>query len=209
MKKQLLVITTTALLACPVHSEERANAPAPRDAAHCYPMPLPHCINDFCSAAPDDAVICPPPGEIPYRTDDERLAEMAARSAPPPKSLVGDDVNNNGIRDDVDAYIAQHYPEPAQRKAAEQFARAMQLAITKGTISRDAARLVRRKSSEAISCLYDRFDGTNGSKYPAAVGKELTRITTNTKPRLKAYLAYNKTLSGTSWATPEGDNCEK
>ena len=120
-----------------------------------------------------------------------------------------DNETSDLINEAVDAYIAQHYPEPTQRKAAEQFARAMQLAVTGGSASVDAARSIRRQSSEAISCLYDRFDGTNGSKYPAAVGKELTRITTNTKPRLKAYLAYNKTLSGTSWATPEGDNCEK
>ena len=209
MKRTIFAIAIAALLACPVHSEERANAPAPRDAAHCYPMPLPHCINDFCSAAPDDAVICPPPGEIPYRTDDERLAEMAARSAPPPKSLVGDDVNNNGIRDDVDAYIAQHYPEPAQRKAAEQFARAMQLAITKGAISRDAARLVGRKSSEAISCLFERFDSKKGDPDPTAVGTKLIDITVNTRERRKAYRAYSKNLDGTSWGSPDSGTCEE
>ena len=208
MKKQLFAIAVAALLACPVHSDERANAPAPQDAAHCPPIPLPNCVNDFCTAAPDDADTCPPLETFAYRTDDERLAEMAARSAPPTKSLEGDDEDNNGIRDDVDAYIAQHYPEPAQRKAAEQFARAMQLAITKGTISRDAARLVRRKSSDAISCIFDRFDGENGSAYPAAVVEKLEGVTANTKQRLKAYLAYNKNLDGTSWASPDEGTCE-
>ena len=208
MKKQLFAIAVAALLACPVHSDERANAPAPQDAAHCPPIPLPNCVNDFCTAAPDDADTCPPLETFAYRTDDERLAEMAARSAPPTKSLEGDDEDNNGIRDDVDAYIAQHYPEPAQRKAAEQFARAMQLAVTKGTISRDAARLVGRKSSDAISCLYEQFAGEGGSKYPAAVGTKLEKITVNTIERWKAYLAYNKNLDGTSWASPDEGTCE-
>ena len=209
MKKQLLVISAAALLACPVHSEEgRAKAPAPQDAAHCPPIPLPHCVNDFCTAAPDDADACPPLETFAYRTDDERLAEMAARSAPPPKSLVGDDVNNNGIRDDVDAYIAQHYPEPAQRKAAEQFARAMQLAITKGPISRDAARLVVRKSSEAISCLFEQFAGEGGDKDPLVVGTKLEDLTINTRERRKAYRVYSKNLDGTSWSSPDSGTCE-
>lgn len=209
MKKQLFTIAAAALLVCPVHSEERANAPAPQDAAHCPPIPLPHCVNDFCTAAPDDADACPPLETFAYRTDDERLAEMAARSAPPPKSLEGDDVNNNGIRDDVDAYIAQHYPEPAQRKAAEQFARAMQLAITKGTISRDAARLVGRKSSEAISCLFERFAGEGGDKDPLVVGTKLEDLTVNTRERRKAYRAYSKNLDGTSWGSPDSGTCEE
>ena len=208
MKKQLFAIAAAALLACPVHGEERANAPAPQDAAHCPPIPLPHCVNDFCTAAPDDADACPPLETFAYRTDDERLAEMAARSAPPTKSLEGSDQDNNGIRDDVDAYIAQHYPEPAQRKAAEQFARAMQLAITKGTISRDAARLVRRKSSEAISCLYEQFDSNKGDKQPAAVGTELRKITVNTRERREAYRTFSKNLDGTSWSSPDSGTCE-
>ena len=177
-------------------------------------------IAQYCAAHPTDARcsnVQPTPEPEPTPPAEpsaaEKLADLENRGLIPKldrsDSLEGPDQDNNGIRDDVDAYIAQHYPEPTQRKAAEQFARAMQLAVTGGSASVDAARSIRRQSSEAISCLYDRFDGTNGSKYPAAVGKELTRITTNTKPRLKAYLAYNKTLSGTSWATPEGDNCEK
>ena len=202
MKKQLFELLTTALLASSGNSEEAANASSQAPSS---PAPT-----TSPSVPPEDSN---PPAAPAKRSAAEKLADLENRSLIPKldrsDSLEGPDQDNNGIRDDVDAYIAQHYPEPAQRKAAEQFARAMQLAVTGGSASVDAARSIRRQSSEAISCLYDRFDGTNGSKYPAAVGKELTRITTNTKPRLKAYLAYNKTLSGTSWATPEGDNCEK
>lgn len=176
-------------------------------------------ITQYCATHPTDARCSnvqpmPEPEPTPPAKPSaaEKLADLENRGLIPKldrsDSLEGPDQDNNGIRDDIDAYIAQHYPEPAQRKAAEQFARAMQLAVTGGSASVDAARSIRRQSSEAISCLYDRFDGTNGSKYPAAVGKELTRITTNTKQRLKAYLAYNKNLDGTSWASPDEGTCE-
>ena len=38
--------------------------------------------------------------------------------------------------------------------------------------------------------------------------KELEGVTTNTKARLLAYLAYNKALDGTSSSLPVGDTCE-
>ena len=85
----------------------------------------------------------------------------------------------------------------------------MQEAVTTGSTSVDTAKAVVRRSSAAISCLFDRFNSANGDKDPTAVGEELISITTNTKKRLKAYLAYSETLNGSSWATPEGGNCEK
>ena len=202
MKKQLFVLLTTALLASSGNSEEAANASsqAPSSPA---PTTTP-------SVPPEDSN---PPAAPAKRSAAEKLADLENRGRIPKldrsDSLEGPDQDNNGIRDDVDAYIAQHYPEPAQRKAAEQFARAMQEAVTTGSTSVDTARAIDRRSSAAISCIFDRFDGENGSAYPAAVVEKLEGVTANTKKRLKSYLAYNKTLNGTALGSSEGDNCEK
>lgn len=177
-------------------------------------------VTEYCAAHPTDARCSnvqptPEPEPTPPAKPSaaEILADLENRGRIPKldrsDSLEGPDQDNNGIRDDIDAYIAKHYPAPPQRKAAEQFARAMQEAVTTGSTSVDTAKAVVRRSSAAISCLFDRFNSANGDKDPTAVGEELISITTNTKKRLKAYLAYSETLNGSSWATPEGGNCEK
>lgn len=177
-------------------------------------------VTEYCAAHPTDARCSnvqptPEPEPTPPAKPSaaEKLADLENRGAIPKldrsDSLEGSDQDNNGIRDDVDAYIAQHYPAPPQRKAAEQFARAMQEAVTTGSTSVDTARAIDRRSSAAISCIFDRFDGENGSAYPAAVVEKLEGVTANTKKRLKSYLAYNKTLNGTALSSSEGDNCEE
>lgn len=167
MKKQLFVLLTTALLASSGNSEEAANASsqAPSSPA---PTTTP-------SVPPEDSN---PPAAPAKRSAAEILADLENRGLIPKldrsDSLEGPDQDKNGIRDDIDAYIAQHYPEPTQRKAAEQFARAMQAAVATGSSSVrvDSARAIFHQMAESTSCLYARFDGTNGNKHPAAVGRD-------------------------------------
>lgn len=124
-------------------------------------------------------------------------------------SVAGTDENNNGIRDDVETYIANTYSGSAQQAAARQFAGVMQAAmlVDKGDASAVKAMAVR--SSRGVNCLYSRFDGrNNGGKSAAQVVQEIRAISTNTKPRLLAYLAYAKALDGTAGSLPEGDTCE-
>ena len=89
-----------------------------------------------------------------------------------------------------------------------QYARGMQetLLIEPGNV--DEAKQTKRKLSKAIDCLFTQFEHDEDTKHPAAVAEEIMSITTNTKTRLKAYLAYSKTLDGTSWAMQKGDSCE-
>lgn len=122
-------------------------------------------------------------------------------------SLTGIDADANGIRDDIDAYITREYPDPAQRSAVQQDARAMQkaLLVPPGDVS--AAKTVVREAARATNCIYAEFP-KGGWKEAARVGKEVEALTTNTKKRLLAYLQMNKSLDGTSWAMPEGETCE-
>lgn len=120
----------------------------------------------------------------------------------------GPDINNNGIRDDIETYIATNYTSTTQRTAAEQFARVMQAAMLVDKADIAAAKAIALQGSKAVNCIYSRFDGNAGSKQPSAVVEELKSVSTNTKARLLAYLAYSKALDGTAGSIPEGDTCE-
>lgn len=124
-------------------------------------------------------------------------------------SVAGTDSNANGVRDDVETYIQTQYASASapQRTAALQYARGMQAALVVDPADSTAVKAVKRQLSRANHCLYARFDSSS-TVQPAAVGAQLRAVTTNTKARLLAYLAYSKALDGTSWAMPEGDTCE-
>jgi hypothetical protein len=145
-------------------------------------------------------------------TAKERVQALEAQGALPKLDrsldIQGPDTNTNGIRDDVENLIATNYTSAPQRAAAEQFARVMQSAILVEKTDTAAAKAIAVKGSKAINCIYSKFDGSPGSKQPAAVVAELKSISTNTKPRLLAYMAYAKALDGTTGALPEGDTCE-
>jgi hypothetical protein len=145
-------------------------------------------------------------------SDDAKLQELEDSGAIPKldrsDSIAGIDANSDGIRDDVEAYIASNYAGDAQRAAARQFAKVMQDAMLVDKTNLSAVKAIAVRSSRAVNCIYAHFDGTAGSKQPSQVVGEIRAVSTNTKPRLLAYLAYSKALDGTAGALPEGDTCE-
>jgi len=141
----------------------------------------------------------------------EKLVALEASGAIPKldrsNTLAGTDANSNGIRDDVETLIAHNYTSSAQRTAAMQTAKALQSALTVDASDVSAVKMVDRKISRGINCIYSKFDASHDQN-PAQVAKELEAITTNTKQRLLTYLRFNKALDGTSSALPEGDSCD-
>ncbi|CZF85816.1 hypothetical protein [Grimontia marina] len=123
--------------------------------------------------------------------------------------LMGSDQNNNGVRDDIDSFIGRSYPVPNQQAAATQSAKAFQqtLAVDKSDIL--AVKAANQTLSRALNCLFDQFDGENGTIGPARVSLEIKSATFNTKLRLLEYLTFSEALDGTSWALPVGDTCER
>lgn len=148
----------------------------------------------------------------PVDTPAAQLAALEASGAIPTLErgslLQGVDANGNGVRDDIDSYIQTQYAAAAQRAAAVQVARALQRAVLLSPATTESAKAASITVSNAVNCVFVRFPGGASSKDPARVVKELEGVTANTKPRLLAYLAYNKLLDGTSSALPEGDTCE-
>lgn len=146
------------------------------------------------------------------QTPEQKIAALEATGAIPTlernDTLEGVDSNNNGVRDDVEAYIHNNYPSENQRSAAMQLARGLQESLLVDVEDINMVRQVSRKVNYAISCVYTQFDTDKGAVAPAKVAYDLEAITTNTKERLKAYLAYNRSLDGTASAQPKGDSCE-
>lgn len=123
-------------------------------------------------------------------------------------SIAGEDMDSDGVRDDIEEFIDANYLAAPQRAAVIQSAKALQEAVLVDVSDVIAVKEINRKISRSDHCIYSQFDGTNDSKQPAQVSQEIESLTTNTKERLLAYLAFSKALDGTSWTTPEGDTCE-
>jgi hypothetical protein len=141
-----------------------------------------------------------------------KLAQLEASGEIPEldrlPTLQGSDANMNGVRDDIERYIRRKYTEPKQRAAAMQMARATQSAVTVNVRDPLAVNAVRKQGTLAVVCLGDSFTNAEGVRsFPEAL-TEIESMTTNTKERLLAYLAYAQALSGSVWSLPKGDTCE-
>lgn len=177
-------------------------------------------LNLSVAACGDDAqsptiTQIPPAKQTPPASDatpKEKLEALENSGAIPKlertNSIAGIDANANGIRDDVEAYIAANYSNPAQRAAVIQFAGVIQDAMLVDKANVAAAKAISVRVDRAINCLYSKFDVSSGEKHPAAIGQEIESISANTKKRLLAYLAFSKALDGTVGTSPEGDTCE-
>jgi hypothetical protein len=115
----------------------------------------------------------------------------------------GPDVNNNGVRDDIEAYIAALQLTEVQKKAAMQDAKAMQMTLTVDTTDKAAVQKVGEIMMASSNCIGDRI--TNFTDYSL----KLESITANTKERAKQYIKFNTASSGSVTSMPSGDTCEK
>ncbi|WP_135442831.1 chromosome partitioning protein ParA [Vibrio tasmaniensis] len=124
----------------------------------------------------------------------ERFESMLDRS----DSLTGTDANNDGIRDDIEAFIdALEVTEPV-RKALKQNARYTQENLYHDFSQKTHANIkkaleISYKYDEVLACEefvgIDIDDGINTSN-------TITSLTYNTKARTMAYLAYNHLQDG-------------
>jgi hypothetical protein len=123
-------------------------------------------------------------------------------------TLQGIDMNGNGVRDDIDAYIEQNFPVAAEKKATLQLARSLQQALLVDTTAGEALEAISKASVRALKCAGRVFSGPDGTKRMLMMSEELEALTTNTKIRLLAYLEFNKARSGSVLKLPSGDTCD-
>ena len=124
-------------------------------------------------------------------------------------TLGGIDANTNGVRDDIERHIEKKYTVPAQRKAAMQTARALQQTLLVNTNDVQALDSVSQMGMHAANCRGLIFPGLEGLKEVSHMSDEIEALTTNTKERRRAYLAYNKAVSGTVSQLPKGNTCNE
>jgi hypothetical protein len=118
-------------------------------------------------------------------------------------SIAGPDANGNGVRDDIDAYIARLPLTPEQQRAALQKAKTLQMTLTTDLIDKVALQKVGDAGMASTKCL-----GKNFAENSSGMSSRIESMTANTRERAKRYMEYNAARSGSSTSWPNGDTCE-
>lgn len=122
-------------------------------------------------------------------------------------TVAGIDADQNGIRDDIQAYINTTYPVPEQQKAVSQYARSLQAKLLVNPKDKYQVRASSDASVKGMSCIYEKVPVDNSPQAARVVG-EIFSLTTNTKQRLKAYMAFDQAMDGAVISLPTGKVCD-
>jgi hypothetical protein len=116
-------------------------------------------------------------------------------------TLLGADTNNNGIRDDVEAYITQRYADSTQRSIMMNFA----AATTNFLLSKDAASALsgQKLTNQASVCGQNNFGLSQYQIERVAVQAAIL----NNGTRFQAYFGNQQLLSGAVFPTLDQVNC--
>ncbi len=120
-------------------------------------------------------------------------------------TIAGPDTDANGIRDDIDAYIATLPYTEVQKKAVKQHAKALSASLTVDTTDKTALLKVADDMSRASWCTFTKLGGEVAPKIKA----DNEKMIVNTKIRFNEYEKFNSALSGGVFASPSGDGCDK
>jgi hypothetical protein len=120
-------------------------------------------------------------------------------------SLKDGDVNADGVRNDLERYIAALPDTAVQKASLRQLAKSIESTLVVDTTNETAMRGAGTELTEAINCVW--------SKYPADLApkrvEEIRGLAVNTRERFNAYAKYNQARSGTVVvALPSGSGCK-
>ncbi len=127
-------------------------------------------------------------------------------------TLLGVDVNHNGVRDDVERWIYKTYRNPIERGIFMQSARAYQKVIVDPKRAHETTRYI----DDAYSCeAYWTFKSQDNNKsfklyMYRDLEKEISKIQFNTIKRYMAYQRFNAEFNGETFDSPKAskDKCE-
>lgn len=121
-------------------------------------------------------------------------------------SIKGPDQDLNGIRDDIDAWIAVLPITETQKKAATQAASGLQNTLLVDTTDKAAMDASGNETMASSNCIADAFmpNYNEGFKLRA----KIEAITANTKERTYQYIKYNRAVSGSVTSLPNGNTCK-
>lgn len=124
-------------------------------------------------------------------------------------SIPGSDSNANGIRDDIDRFIALQRYSKRERAMVEQLARALQQSSVVGSKGASEAMSVTNATARAIGCLVNNESELTHGRNSTDLIKDYQALTMNTKERTAAFLKYDGLVNGQVIDVPEGDTCDK
>lgn len=109
---------------------------------------------------------------------------LSIRSCSSTESLAGVDSNHDGVRDDVEKFIVDHYPDEKVRIVARELHKGTQEVMLDSKSDG-------KRALFAIDCLFDVAPDIAGK-----VVDEIEAETANTLPRIVAYWKANQRFSG-------------
>ena len=120
-------------------------------------------------------------------------------------SLLGPDVDGNGVRDDIDRYVEGLPDTSLQKGSLRQMSKAIAQAMQSGGNGTSSdMRAASTAIGSAVHCIWDRYDAVSANNKV----KTIKQLTVNTLTRLDAYERYNTSRSGSSSRLPRGDTCD-
>ena len=163
--------------------------------------------------------VAQPPTPSESRSMKEQLAELERTGALPPldrsSDIAGPDADHNGIRDDIDAYIAALPVSEPVRQAARQRARVQQKSLLIDLNDRPALKALADASMASTVCMGDvsevgvtEQERSRAGRDGAAITFKIEAITANTPERAERYMAYMRALHGTTTTLRRENACE-
>lgn len=117
------------------------------------------------------------------------------------------DLNQNGIHDDVDEYIMRAFHQLEQRKAAQQYAFQLQAVLLVDKTEMIRVRRLNFEVACAIACINDAFLDEN--QVSSNLVKCIEAVATTSKTHFCEKLANPKALDGTSVIMLRDKYCDK
>jgi hypothetical protein len=118
-------------------------------------------------------------------------------------SLTGTDANSNGVRDDLDTYIAGLSDSATEKKALTQFAQAIQATMTVDTTNASALATASANLNRGVHCIWIVYPA--GQPHIKVVLIE--ELSANTLARFTAYEKYNTARNGAVLPAISGNTC--
>ena len=163
-----------------------------------------------CPKEKNPPVDPPPPPPPPTPSLSQQIKALEDSGAYPKldrsADLKGPDQNLNGVRDDIDAWIATLPITEVQKKAATDDAANMQKKLLVDLTDKFALQAIADESMASTLCMRSLFQPN--PQEASKVMFKIEALTANTKQRAMRYIQYNKARTGSVTIAPTGNTCK-
>ena len=120
-------------------------------------------------------------------------------------SVAGPDINDDGVRDDIEAYVGSLFDTAAEKNALLQVSRVLRMAMIVGEGNPNSEELRRTSNAigDAINCVWTTYSDDIANEKVA----DIRKVTVNTQERFAAYGRYSGMVSGFSLRLPAENTC--